>query len=186
MSNLPLAERNSERRRGPSILRGTALSPATPGRRRVEGRTVIAGLKFDFARQRIVVAGEDSPVVALAISTLRQDGHRVTHAADTPSALDELELGECHLLIVASSIAGPARTALLDQARLLRPALAFLCLTAGWSAPGRRARSRRMASFLHEPFTAEQLRGAIRPLLPQLRLGSILALAAMTSPPLAS
>ncbi|HEU5042416.1 MAG TPA: hypothetical protein VFT84_16430, partial [Gemmatimonadales bacterium] len=75
---------------------------------------------FVFARQRIVVAGEDSVAVAFAIATLRHDGHCVTHAEDVASALGDLSLGECQLLIAGS---GLAAAALRHELRGRRPAV---------------------------------------------------------------
>ena len=137
---------------------------------------MIPPTSFVFDRQRIVVAGEDSPAVAFAIATLRRDGHCVTHAPDSGSVAWDLALRDCHLLITAAGIGDAARTDLLDEVRHLRPKVALLCFS---SAPrgerGRSGRWRSAVATLREPFTAEELRAAVRPLLPQLRVGSVLA-----------
>lgn len=131
---------------------------------------------FVFDRQRIVVAGEDSVALAFAIATLRHDGHCVTHAADLQSASWDLALGECHLLVTGSGIGAAARADLLRELRQRLPALAVLCLTGDLEpARGRQPRPRPGTATLSEPFTAEALRSAVRPLLPRLRLGSVLA-----------
>jgi hypothetical protein len=80
--------------------------------------------------------------------------------------------GDCHLVIVGSDIVGAERTELLDEVRAHRPVVAVLCLTD--DSGGREPRGR--VPVLEEPFTAEQLRAAVRQLLPELRGGSVLAL----------
>ena len=131
---------------------------------------------FVFDRQRIVVAGEDSVTVALTIATLRADGHCVSHLAESPPASWDLALRDCHLLITASSIRGTAWTDLRDELRARLPKVALLCITdATWTAPARNPRSRSAVPMLREPFTGEELRAAVRPLLPQLFVGSVLA-----------
>ena len=131
---------------------------------------------FVFDRQRIVVAGQDSEAVAFAIATLRRDGHCVSHVAESHPASWDLALRECHLLITASSIRGAAWTDLHDELRARRPKLALLCITdASWTPPARTPRSRPAVPTLREPFTAEELRAVVRPLLPQLLVGSVLA-----------
>jgi len=130
---------------------------------------------FVFDRQRIVVAGRDSEAVAFAIATLRRDGHCVSHIAESLPVAWDLALRECHLLITASSIRGIGWTDLDDELRGRRNKPALLCITDGsWTPPARTPQSRPVAT-LREPFTAEELRAAVRPLLPQLLVGSILA-----------
>ena len=134
---------------------------------------MIPPTSFVFDRQRIVVAGDDSAALASAIATLRRDGHCVTHAGDARATSWDLALRKCHLLIMASSIDAEQRTDLLAELREQLPALAVLCLAdAAWRAQGRLGP---LVSILREPFTAEELRAAVRPLLPQLSAGSILA-----------
>ncbi len=133
-------------------------------------------MDFVFDRQRIVVAGEDSATVALTIATLRRDGHWVTHAADGGSASWDIAHGDCHLLIVSGGIADAARSDLLDELRERLPGLALLCLTeTKWTPVRGDANSRPTVATLREPFTAEELRAAVRPLLPQLPVGTVLA-----------
>jgi DNA-binding NtrC family response regulator len=133
-------------------------------------------MNFVFDRQRIVVAGEDSATVALTIATLRRDGHCATHAADGGSASWDMAHGDCHLLIVSGGIGGAARSDLLDDLRERLPGLALLCLTeTKWTPMRGDANSRPTVATLREPFTAEELRAAVRPLLPQLQVGTVLA-----------
>jgi DNA-binding response OmpR family regulator len=127
---------------------------------------------FAFDRQRIVVAGEDSVTIAFAIATLRRDGHCVTHVADAGSGSWDFALRECHLLIAASSLGSVAGAAFLQELRERRPALSILYLA---GQPSESA-----FPTLREPFTAEELLVAVRPLLPHLRSGSVLARDART------
>jgi DNA-binding NtrC family response regulator len=137
---------------------------------------VIPPTSFVFDRQRIVVAGEDSAALTAAIATLRRDGHCVTQAGDARAEPWDLALRECHLLIMASSIDAEQRTDLLAELGERMPALAVLCLAdAAWRVAGEEGRPGPLVSILREPFTAEELRAAVRPLLPQLSTGSILA-----------
>lgn len=140
---------------------------------------MIPRTSFVFDRQRIIVAGADSVAMAFAITTLRHDGHCVTHAADTLLAPSDLALRECHLLITGSGIMGAARADLINGLRERLPALAVLCLAC---ATGEGPGSHPGVSSLREPFTAEELRAAVRPLLPQLRVGSVLAQLAVPAP----
>jgi DNA-binding response OmpR family regulator len=131
---------------------------------------------FVFDRQRIVVADEDSVVVAFIIDTLRADGHYVTHSYDALSAIQDLALHECHLLISSTRVDGVAGIDLIDELRERRPALPLLYLADVESTPELEAQLPADVPILSEPFTAEQLQAAVRPLLPQLRIGSTLAL----------
>lgn len=128
-----------------------------PDASRVQGPPVVSPTSFVFDRQRIVVAGEDSPTVAFTIAILRSDGHCVTHAADTGTASWDLALRDCHLLIEVIGTKNAAPTDLFDELRDRLPALALLRLSEA------------------SPFSAQELQAAVRPLLPKLRIGSVLA-----------
>jgi DNA-binding response OmpR family regulator len=132
-----------------------------------------------FDRQRIVVADEETDAVAFIIDTLRHDGHCVSHAADALSGTSDVALQDCHLLITGTRIDGVARIDLIQELRERLPALPVLYLAnASWSRPEVEAHLPPGVAILREPFTAGELRAAVRPLLPQLRIGSILALSA--------
>jgi DNA-binding NtrC family response regulator len=132
--------------------------------------------RFVFDRQRIVVAGEDSVTVGFAIATLRHDGHCVTHVTDTHRPSWDLALRECHLLIASSTIGGATWADLQDDLLDRQLGIALLCITdASRTPPASSAQSRPAVPTLREPFTAEELRAAVRPLLPELLTGSVLA-----------
>ncbi len=119
--------------------------------------------------------------IALVIETLRRDGHCVTHAADAQSAIPDLVHRDYHLLITGSNIDRVPRSDLIGELRERSPAMPMLCLTKATRRPT--ARSRPGFHALREPFTAEELRAAVGSLLPELRLGSILARRTETVPP---
>jgi DNA-binding NtrC family response regulator len=133
---------------------------------------------FVFDRQRIVVADEDSFVVASIINTLRGDGHHVSHACDALSATQDFALHECHLLITSTIVDGMAGIDLIEEVRERMPALPILYLADWQSTPEVETQLPADVPILRGPFTVEDLRLAVRPLLPQLRIGSILALSA--------
>lgn len=137
--------------------------------------TVIPRSTFVFDRQRIVIAGEDSVVIAFVVETLRGDGHCVTQTCDAESARWDAGVRDCHLLITGSGISGMGRSDLIADLRERAPTVAVLCLAGISGAGSLEAGPQCEISALREPFTAEQLRAAVRPLLPRLRLGSVLA-----------
>jgi DNA-binding NtrC family response regulator len=144
---------------------------------------VLPPTAFVFDRQRIVVADEELPVVEFIIETLRRDGHCVSRASDPLYATQDVALRNCHLFISSTQVAGQARPDLLDELRDHLPALAILYLAGPKPAPDVEAQLPVDVQILREPFTAEELRAAVRPLLPQLGRGSILALSADRSGP---
>ena len=138
---------------------------------------------FDFHRQGIVVADDDCPATTLTIDTLRLDGHRVTHVHDSQFAAVDLALRDCHLFICGAGTGGMHAVHLLSELRDNMPDLPVLCLATAlrWT--------RRLEgllptdiTMLREPFTAERLRAAVRPLLPQTSGGTTLAWAMATRP----
>jgi len=150
--------------------------PATPGRFPGSRPTVLRGTTHDFSRQRIVVADDDAPAAAFLIGILRHDGHCVTHAGDARVATLDLALRECHLFICGFGTRVASTVDLIDDLLERRPGLPILCLadSRGWT-PELEARLPAHVTILREPFTAERLRAAVRPLLPQLSLGTTLA-----------
>ena len=101
---------------------------------------------YAFHRQRIVIADDDSVIIAMMIDTLRRAGHCVVLRERLP-ALPVLYLGN-----------------------------------AGQSTAELEARLPRGVPILRVPFTTAELQAAVRPLLPQLRAGTILALPVVTVP----
>jgi DNA-binding response OmpR family regulator len=138
---------------------------------------------LDFHRQGIVVADDDGPATTLVVETLRLDGHRVTHIRDIEFAAGDLALRDCHLFICGAGTGGMHAVHLLSELRDNIPSLPVLCLATAlrWT---RRLEGLLPAGIpmLREPFTAERLRSAVRPLLPLTSGGTTLAWATVARP----
>jgi DNA-binding response OmpR family regulator len=137
---------------------------------------VAAGSEFDFHRQCIVVADDESAAATFVVDTLRRDGHRVTHVSDVRSESFDVALRACHLFICGSGIGGMRAVNLIAELRDNAPKLPILCVAAPlrWT---RRLEGRLPAdvTILREPLTAEGLRESVRPLLPLSSGGTTLA-----------
>lgn len=138
--------------------------------------SVVARSDFDFRRQCIVVADDDSPGASALVATLRGDGHRVTHVTDPQSALSDLALRDCHLFICGSGIGGRHAVEMIAGFRDNAPGTPIICIVAAlrWS---RRLEGMLPAdvTILREPLTAESLRAGVRPLLSIASSGTTLA-----------
>ena len=117
--------------------------------------------------RHIIVADEDPAVVAFILHLLRQDGHVVFHAYDAMSASQLAgALQHCDLLISNTKVVGADGVDLMRQLREKSPKLPMLYLAnIGRSTPEMEARLPPGIPILREPFTAEQLRAAVAPLL---------------------
>jgi DNA-binding NtrC family response regulator len=132
---------------------------------------VISPTAYAFLRHRIVVAEDDADTSDLITRTLRGDGYLVSldHEALSGSGA----LAECHLLITSLRVAGVVRMDLLEELRERWPDLPILFLAHEGPLPGD-------LPALCVPFTVQELRGAVRRLLPALHNGTVLALEAKT------
>lgn len=121
----------------------------------------------DFERLRIVVADEDPKMVAIVVDTLRKEGHAVFQAYDALSAAQlAVALDVCHLFISNTRVEGVAGIDLILQVRKRLPNLRMLYLAnIGRSSPELEAQLPADVPILREPFTPDQLRAAVRPLL---------------------
>jgi len=120
-----------------------------------------------FAGRVIVVADEDRAVAGLVIETLLDDGHAVFQAYDGLSAV-ELALGlkVCDLVISNTRVGGVAGLELIHELRGELPDLPILYLANhGRSWTGLERQLPADVPVLREPFTAEDLRAAVHPLL---------------------
>ena len=120
------------------------------------------------AVRHIIVADEDPVVVAFIIQLLRQDGHAVFHAYDAMSATQLASaLGDlCDLLITNTKVVGADGVELIRQLRGKVPRLPMLYIAnIGRSTPDLETKLPTGIPILREPFTAEQLRAAVEPLL---------------------
>jgi DNA-binding NtrC family response regulator len=121
----------------------------------------------DFERLRIVVADEDPKMVAIVVDTLRKEGHAVFQAYDALSAAQlAVALDVCHLFISNTRVEGVAGIDLILQVRKRLPNLRMLYLAnIGRSSPELEAQLPADVPILREPFTPDQLRAVVRPLL---------------------
>jgi DNA-binding response OmpR family regulator len=118
-----------------------------------------------FNRPRIVIADEDPSVVQFVIQTLRKDGNAVFHAYDALSAVQlATSLDRCDLMISNTRVEGVPGVELIHQLRRRHPDLPILYVAnRGRSTPEIEARLPSGVPILREPFTAEELRAAVRP-----------------------
>jgi DNA-binding response OmpR family regulator len=116
----------------------------------------------------IVVADEDKAVLGLVMETLLDDGHAVFQAYDGLSAVQlAVGLKTCDLVISNSRVGGAPGIDLIHELRELLPRLPILYLANnGWSTPELEAPLPGDVPILREPFTADELRTAVRPLVP--------------------
>ena len=117
--------------------------------------------------RNIVVADEDKVIAGLVIGTLLDDGHAVFHAYDGLSATQlALGLKVCDLVISNTRVGGVDGLDLIHELRERLPTLAILYLAnRGRSTVELEAQLPWNVPVLREPFSAEELRSAVRPLL---------------------
>lgn len=118
-------------------------------------------------RPRIVIADEDHPLVEFMVQTLRTDGNAVFHAYDALSAAQlAFSLDRCDLLISNTRVEGIPGVDLIRQLRKQLPDLPIIYLAnTGRSSPELEAQLPPDVPILREPFTADELRAAVRPFL---------------------
>jgi DNA-binding NtrC family response regulator len=107
-------------------------------------------------------------VVEFIIQTLREDGHAVFHAYDGLSAAElAFTLGEgVHLVISNTRVQGLPGVELIYLLRSRLPNLPIMYIAnIDRSTPALEDKLPRDVPILREPFTAEQLRGLVDPLL---------------------
>jgi CheY-like chemotaxis protein len=120
-----------------------------------------------FTGRYILVADEDPKVVEFIIRTLRHDGHAVFHAHDGRSAVELVyALRKCDLVISNTKVDGMPGIELIRQLRHDRPTqpIAYLA-NIGRSTPQIEAQLPSDVPIIREPFTADELRTVLAPLL---------------------
>jgi DNA-binding response OmpR family regulator len=119
------------------------------------------------ACRNIVVADEDKVIAGPVIETLLNDGHAAFHAYDGLSATQlALGLKVCDLVISNTRVGGVDGLDLIHELRERLPTLAILYLAnRGRPTVELEAQLPWDVSILREPFTAQELRVAVRPLL---------------------
>jgi DNA-binding response OmpR family regulator len=120
-----------------------------------------------FSGRYILVADEDPSVVAFVIRTLRDDGHAVFHAHDGQSAIELVyALRKCDLVITNTRVDGTLGIELIHQLRRDRPTQPIAYLSnVGRSSPEIESQLPADVPIIREPFTADDLRAALAPLL---------------------
>ena len=110
-------------------------------------------------------------MVQLVMQTLRRDGNAVFHVYDALSAVQlAFSLDRCDLLISNTRVEGLPRIELIHQLRRSLPHLPILYMAnIGRSTPEFEAQLPADMPILREPFTADQLRAAVRPFIPDGR-----------------
>jgi DNA-binding response OmpR family regulator len=124
-----------------------------------------------FGGRYIVVADEDRVIANLVIETLLGDGHAVFQAYDGLSATQlALGLKTCDLVISNTRVGGVAGLDLIRELRTHLPRLAVVYLANPQrSTPQLESRLPADVPILREPFSAEDLRAVVRPLLDERR-----------------
>jgi DNA-binding NtrC family response regulator len=119
------------------------------------------------SRRRVIVADEDPGVVAFIIQTLREDGFAVFHAYDGLSATElAFAVDEVGLVISNTRVSGMPGVQLIYELRTRLPNVPVLYIAnIDRSTPEIEEKLPRDVPILREPFTAEQLRAVVGPLL---------------------
>jgi DNA-binding NtrC family response regulator len=117
--------------------------------------------------RRIIVADEDPKVVAFILKTLREDGHAVFHAYDGLAAMELIFASErIDLVITDTRVAGLPGIQLVHEIRRNRPDLPMLYIAnIDRSTPAIESKLPRDVPILREPFTANDVRSMVGPLL---------------------
>jgi DNA-binding response OmpR family regulator len=120
-----------------------------------------------FEGSYIVVADEDRIIANFVIDTLEADGHSVFWAYDGISAIQlALGLKICDLVISNSRVGGQQGVDLIVDLRERLPWLSILYLANdARSTPGQEQLLPSDVPILREPFSGDDLRGAVRGLL---------------------
>jgi DNA-binding response OmpR family regulator len=117
--------------------------------------------------RHIIVADEDSSVVAFIIKTLREDGHAVFHAYDVLAATQLVyALDPCDLVLSNTKVEGADGVELVVQLRQKRPGVPIIYLANNGRSTAEIERQLPAdVPILREPFTAEKLRAAVNAML---------------------
>lgn len=115
----------------------------------------------------IVVADEDRTIANFVIDTLETDGHSVFWAYDGISAIQlALGLKMCDLVISNSRVGGQQGVDLIADLRERLPWVSILYLANdARSTPDQERQLPADVPILREPFTGDDLRSVVRPLL---------------------
>ena len=113
-------------------------------------------------KPRILVVDDAGPVVILCVNILQTLGYVVKGANRGEAALEHIRAEPFDLLIVDYRMPGMDGFQVYDQARAMRPDMAFMLITAhGTTEVTTRAKELGFGAILLKPFTAEELRTAV-------------------------
>lgn len=119
------------------------------------------------SRRRVVVAEEDPKVIGFIVETLREDGFAVFHAYDGLSATElAFALDAVHMVITNTRVGGLPGVELVYLLRTRLPNLPVLYIAnIDRSTPAIESKLPRDVPILREPFTANDVRSMVGPLL---------------------
>lgn len=130
-----------------------AAAVATPHR-------IEATVKLD--KTKVLVIDDAGPVVILCVNILQSLGYAVKGANRGETALELLRNETFDLVVVDYRMPGMDGFQVFEQARLLRPELAFMLITAhGTADVTKQALEMGFRSVLLKPFTSDELRVAV-------------------------
>jgi PAS domain S-box-containing protein len=113
------------------------------------------------AAGNILITDDEPAVLRTTARMLQRNGYTPLEAATGSQALEILAANDVEILLTDFLMPGMTGTELAERARQIRPGLPVLHMS-GYTPPGDQARQ---ATFIHKPFTPEQLLTKIRALL---------------------
>jgi CheY-like chemotaxis protein len=113
-------------------------------------------------KTKILVVDDAGPVVILCVNILQSLGYAVRGANRGETALEHLRHEPFDLMIVDYRMPGMDGFQVFEQARTLRPDMAFMLITAhGTPDVTHRAAEMGFGAILLKPFTSDELRVAV-------------------------
>lgn len=113
-------------------------------------------------KTKILVVDDAGPVVILCVNILQSLGYAVKGANRGETALELVRNEPFDLVVVDYRMPGMDGFQVFEQARGLRPEMAFMLVTAhGTTEITKKALEMGFKSILLKPFTSEELRGAV-------------------------